>query len=33
MKIADNFFIYLWNNPKENNCNSYVIDGKVPAPG
>ncbi len=30
MKIADNFFIYLWNNPKENNCNSYVIDGKVP---
>jgi hydroxyacylglutathione hydrolase len=30
MKIADNFFIYLWNNPRENNCNSYVIDGKVP---
>ncbi len=30
MKIADNFFIYFWNNPKENNCNSYVIDGKVP---
>ncbi len=30
MKIADNFYIYLWNNPRENNCNSYVIDGKVP---
>ena len=30
MKIADNFFIYLWNNSRENNCNSYVIDGKVP---
>ncbi|MCX5874411.1 MAG: MBL fold metallo-hydrolase [Deltaproteobacteria bacterium] len=30
MKIADNFFVYFWNNPKENNCNSYVIDGKVP---
>jgi glyoxylase-like metal-dependent hydrolase (beta-lactamase superfamily II) len=30
MKIADNFFIYLWNNPRENNCNSYLIDGKVP---
>ncbi|MGC8659221.1 MAG: MBL fold metallo-hydrolase [Desulfomonilaceae bacterium] len=30
MKIADNFFIYFWNNPRENNCNSYLIDGKVP---
>lgn len=30
MKIADNFFIYLWNNPRENNCNSYLIDGKTP---
>ncbi|MGD9817446.1 MAG: MBL fold metallo-hydrolase [Desulfomonilaceae bacterium] len=30
MKISENLFIYLWSNPRENNCNSVVIDGKVP---
>ncbi|MBI5251894.1 MAG: MBL fold metallo-hydrolase [Desulfomonile tiedjei] len=30
MKVADHFYIYLWNNPRENNCNTIFIDGKVP---
>ncbi len=30
MKIADHFYIYLWNNPRENNCNTIFIDGKMP---
>lgn len=30
MKISDNLFIYLWSNPRENNCNTIAIDGKVP---
>jgi glyoxylase-like metal-dependent hydrolase (beta-lactamase superfamily II) len=30
MKIADHFYVYLWDNPRENNCNTIFIDGKVP---
>ncbi len=30
MKVADQFYVYLWNYPHENNCNSIFIDGKVP---
>ncbi len=30
MKVADHFHVYLWNDPRENNCNSVFIDGKVP---
>lgn len=30
MKISDHLYIYLWSNPRENNCNSIVVDGKVP---
>ena len=30
MKIADHFYVYLWDNPRENNCNTVFIDGKVP---
>jgi hydroxyacylglutathione hydrolase len=30
MRISDNIYVYLWNNPEENNCNSIFIDGKVP---
>ncbi len=30
MRIADNFYVYLWNDPQENNCNSIFINGKVP---
>lgn len=30
MKIAEQFYLYLWNNPRENNCNTIFIDGKVP---
>lgn len=30
MKVADNLYVYLWTDQRENNCNSVVIDGKVP---
>jgi len=30
MKVADQFYVYLWDDPRENNCNSIFIDGKVP---
>jgi hydroxyacylglutathione hydrolase len=30
MKVADHFYVYLWNDTRENNCNSIFIDGKVP---
>lgn len=30
MKVADQFYVYLWNDPRENNCNTVFIDGKVP---
>ena len=30
MKVADQFYVYLWNDPRENNCNTIFIDGKVP---
>ncbi len=29
MKYSENLYIYPWENPMENNCNSYIIDGKV----
>jgi len=30
MKIGEHLYVYMWNDPRENNCNSIVIDGKVP---
>ncbi len=30
MQVTDQVYFYLWDDPKENNCNSIVIDGKVP---
>lgn len=31
MKIAEHLYVYLWADPRENNCNSVFIDGKTPA--
>ncbi|MFH1243742.1 MAG: MBL fold metallo-hydrolase [Pseudomonadota bacterium] len=28
MKIIDGLYGFLWNNPTENNCNAYLIDGE-----
>jgi glyoxylase-like metal-dependent hydrolase (beta-lactamase superfamily II) len=30
MQAFDNLYLYPWDNPRENNCNSIFIDGKVP---
>ena len=30
MKIAEHLYVYLWADPRENNCNTVFIDGKVP---
>ncbi len=30
MKIAEHLYVHLWADPRENNCNSIFIDGKVP---
>ena len=30
MKVTEHLYIYLWNDQRENNCNSIFIDGKVP---
>jgi hydroxyacylglutathione hydrolase len=30
VKVAEHFYIYLWDDERENNCNSIFIDGKVP---
>ncbi len=30
MKYSENLYLYPWENPMENNCNSYIIDGEVP---
>lgn len=30
MKIAEHLYIYLWDDPRENNCNTIFIDGKTP---
>lgn len=30
MRIGDQFYLYLWNDSREPNCNSVFIDGKVP---
>jgi glyoxylase-like metal-dependent hydrolase (beta-lactamase superfamily II) len=30
MKISDHIYLYLWDQPRENNCNSVLIDGKTP---
>ena len=30
MQVTDKFYVYLWRDQRENNCNSVVIDGKVP---
>jgi len=31
MKLEKDLYAYLWQNPYENNCNTYVIDGEVTA--
>ena len=30
MKLLDNLYSYPWESMVENNCNTYVVDGKVP---
>ena len=30
MRISEHIYLYLWDQQRENNCNSLVIDGKVP---
>ncbi len=29
MKLEKGLYAYLWQNPYENNCNTYVIDGEM----
>ena len=29
MKLEKDLYTYLWQNPDENNCNTYVIDGEM----
>ncbi|MEW6375552.1 MAG: MBL fold metallo-hydrolase, partial [Thermodesulfobacteriota bacterium] len=29
MKIEKDLYAYLWQNPYENNCNTYVITGEM----
>jgi hydroxyacylglutathione hydrolase len=29
MKLEKDLYAYLWQNPYENNCNTYVIDGEM----
>jgi len=29
MKLKEGLYAYLWQNPYENNCNTYVIDGEM----
>jgi glyoxylase-like metal-dependent hydrolase (beta-lactamase superfamily II) len=29
MKLQENLYAYLWQDPYENNCNTYVIDGEI----
>lgn len=30
MRVSDQLYVYLWNDQRENNCNSVVVDGKTP---
>lgn len=30
MKIAEQLYVYLWQDDRENNCNSVFIDGQIP---
>lgn len=30
MQVLDDLYVYLWESATENNCNSVVVDGKVP---
>ncbi len=30
MRVSEHLYIYLWNDPRENNCNTVFINGKVP---
>lgn len=30
MQVLDDLYVYLWESTTENNCNSVVVDGKVP---
>ncbi len=29
MKLEKGLYAYLWQNPDENNCNTYIIDGEM----
>jgi hydroxyacylglutathione hydrolase len=29
MKLEENLYAYLWQNPYENNCNTFLIRGEV----
>lgn len=30
MRVTEHLYVYLWSDPKENNCNTVFIDGKLP---
>jgi hydroxyacylglutathione hydrolase len=30
MRISEHMYVYFWNDPRENNCNTIFINGKVP---
>jgi hydroxyacylglutathione hydrolase len=30
MRVTEHLYVYLWSDPKENNCNTVFVDGKVP---
>ncbi len=30
MRILENLYLYQWTDQRENNCNTVVVDGKVP---
>jgi glyoxylase-like metal-dependent hydrolase (beta-lactamase superfamily II) len=30
MRVSDHIYVYLWEDAQENNCNSILIDGKIP---
>jgi len=29
MKLSEDLYVYIWQNPYENNCNSYIIGGEI----
>lgn len=29
MKLSDDLYAYIWENPYENNCNTYILGGEI----